>query len=103
MVLLSEKGAHGVSARCEKVCMLLPQRSQRSTLENHMLFIANSTTVASQTNPVSPVYMGSTSQTASSNWQAMTAQPKLQKSLHAPPRNRQLTVPPTWAIRLKPC
>ena len=26
MVLLSEKGAHGVSARCEKVCMLLPQR-----------------------------------------------------------------------------
>ena len=27
MVLLSEKGAHGVSARCEKVCMLLPQRS----------------------------------------------------------------------------
>ena len=42
MVLLSEKGAHGVSARCEKVCMLLPQRSQGSTLENHMLFIANS-------------------------------------------------------------
>ena len=25
MVLLSTKGAHGVSARCEKVCMLLPQ------------------------------------------------------------------------------
>ena len=28
--------------------------------------------------------MGSASQPASSNWQAMTAQPKLQKSLHAP-------------------
>ena len=77
MVLLSKNGAHGVSARCEKVCMLLPQRSQGSTLKNHMLFIANSTTVASQTNPASPVYMASTSQTASSNWQAMTAQPAL--------------------------
>ena len=31
---------------------------------------------------------------------AMTAQPKLQKSLHAPPRNRKLTMPPAWAIRL---
>ena len=78
MDLLSGKGAHGVSARCEKVCMLLPQRRQGSAalraLEDHMLFIANGTTVASQTNPVSPVYMASTSQTASSNWQAMTAQ-----------------------------
>ena len=27
MILLSEKGAHGVSWRCEKVGMLLPQRS----------------------------------------------------------------------------
>ena len=49
MVFLSEKGAHGVSARCEKVCMLLPQRREGGTLKNHMLFIANSTTVASQT------------------------------------------------------
>ena len=54
MVLLSEKEAHGVSERREKVCMLLPQRSQGGTLENRVLFIANSTTVASQTNPVSP-------------------------------------------------
>ena len=46
-------------------------------VQNHMPFIANSTTVASQTNPASPVYMASTSQTASSNWQAMTAQPAL--------------------------
>ena len=30
--------------------MLPPQRSQGTTLENHMLFIANSTTVTSQTN-----------------------------------------------------
>ena len=52
MVLLSEKGAHGVSVRREKVCMLLPQRSQDGTLQNHMHFIANSTTVASQTNPM---------------------------------------------------
>ena len=62
MVLLSEKGAHGVSVRRAKVCMLSPQRSQGGTLENHMHFIANSTTVASQTNPVSPVYMVSASQ-----------------------------------------
>ena len=102
MVLLSKKGAHGVIVRCEKVYMLLPQRSQSGTLKNHMHFIANSTTVASQTNPVSPVQMASASQPASSNWQAITAQPKLQKSLHAPPRNRKLTIPPTRAIRLKP-
>ena len=62
----------------------MPQRSQGGTLENHMLFIANGTTVESQTNPVSPVYMASANQPAKSNWQAMTAQPKLQKLLHAP-------------------
>ena len=41
IVLLSEKGAHDVliSARCEKVCMLLPQRSQGGTLKIHMLLI----------------------------------------------------------------
>ena len=93
MVLLSKKGSHGVSVRCEKVCMLLPQRGQGGTLKNHMHFIANSTTVANQTNPVSPVHMACASQPASSNWQAMTAQTKLQKSLHAPPRNRKLTIP----------
>ena len=85
MVLLRGKGAHGVSVRREQVCMLLPQRSQGGTLEIRMHFVANSTTVASQTNPVSPVCMASASQPASSNWQAMTAQLKLQKSLHAPP------------------
>ena len=102
MDLLSEKGAHGVSARHEKVCMLLPQGSQGDTLDNHMHFIAklNSGTIASQTNPVGPVYMASASQPASSNWQAMTA--KLQKWLNAPPRNRKMTIPPTWAIRLQP-
>ena len=52
--------------------MLLPQRGQGGTFKNHMHFIANSTTVASQTNPVSPVHMASASQPASSNWQAMT-------------------------------
>ena len=102
MVLLSKKGAHGVSVRREKVCMLLPQGSQGGALKNHMHFIANSTSVASQTNPVSPVHIASASQPASSNWQAMTAQPKLQKSLHATPRNRELTTPPKRAIRLKP-
>ena len=45
-----------------------------------MLLIANTTTVASRTDPISPAHMASTSQTASGNWQAMTAQPKLQKS-----------------------
>ena len=64
MILLSEKGAHGVSSMCEKVGMLLPQRSYGSTLKNYMLLITNSTTVASQTH----------------------LSPKLQKPLHAPPR-----------------
>ena len=49
MALRSKKGAYGVSEKCEKVCMLLPQWSQGSTLKSHMLFITNSTTVASQT------------------------------------------------------
>ena len=35
MLLLCEKVAHGDSARCEQVCMLLPQRSQGSTFKNH--------------------------------------------------------------------
>ena len=52
MVLLSKKGAHDVSVRCEQVCLLLPHRGQGSTLKSHMHFIANTTTVASQTNPV---------------------------------------------------
>ena len=60
IVLLSEKGAHGVSARRKKLCMLLPQRRQGST------------TVASQTNPVSPVHMASANQPASSDWQRST-------------------------------
>ena len=32
MILLREKGAHGASARCEQICMLLPQRSQARIL-----------------------------------------------------------------------
>ena len=83
-------------ARCEQIRMLLPQRSQGSTLKNHMPLTANSTTVASQTDPTSPARMASISQTA------MAAQPKLQKALHTPPRNRKLTIPPAWATRLKP-
>ena len=41
MVLLSKIGAHGFSAKCEKVRMLLPQRNQGTTVGNHTLFIAN--------------------------------------------------------------
>ena len=54
--MLSKKGVHGVSVSREKICMLLPQRSQGGALEKQMRVIANSTTVASQTTPVSPVY-----------------------------------------------
>ena len=86
-----------------KVRMLLPQWSQGNTLKNHMPFIAHSTTIASQANPVGPVYMATTScsQKASSNRQAMTIQSKPQKALYVPPRNRKLTIPPTQAIKLK--
>ena len=72
MILLSKKGAHGLSDRYAEVCMLLPQWSQGSTLRSHVPIIADSISVANQTNPVGPVYMASTSQTASSNRQAMT-------------------------------
>ena len=43
---------------------------------------------------VGPVYMVSTSQTASSNRQAMTTQSELQKALHAPPRQYLLRASP---------
>ena len=70
MIVLSEKGAHGVSSRCESFkgphAAASREPGQYSVTGNHMLFIANSTTVASQTNPVSPqaVYKASTSHTA---------------------------------------
>ena len=51
IILLCEQGPHGDSARCEQIRMLLPQRSQGSTVKNHMLLIANSTTVAIHTDP----------------------------------------------------
>ena len=91
-----------VSVRGVKGLHAVATKEPGSTLKNPMHFIANSTSVASQTNSVSPVYMDSASQPASSNWQAMAAQPKLQKLLHAPPRNRKLTILLTWAIRLRP-
>ena len=65
-----------------------------------MLFVANSPTVASQTNSVSPVYMASTSQTASSSWQAKTTWLRLQKALHAPARKKKVTILFTWGIKL---
>ena len=37
MILLCESRADGDSARCEQVYRMLPQRSQGSTLKNHML------------------------------------------------------------------
>ena len=68
MIVLSEKGARGVSSRCESFkgphAAASREPGQYSVTGNHMLFIANSTTVASQTNPVSPVYKASTSHTA---------------------------------------
>ncbi len=63
---------------------------------------ANSTTIASQAHPVSPSNMSSTSQTTSSNRQAMATKPKLQKALHVPTRNRQMTITPTKAVWPKP-
>ena len=90
---------------CLNAASMLPQSS---TLKNYMPFVANRTTIARQASLVGPVYMASISQTASSNRQAMTVfisrtgLQLLQKALHAPPRNRKLTTPPMWAIRLKP-
>lgn len=56
------KTLSGTLSGVTRSARLLPQRSQGSILENHMLLIANSVTVASQTNPVIPVHMVSTSQ-----------------------------------------
>ena len=72
-MLLSKEGAHmhGVTARRDKViCMLLLQKSQDSTLSLNNLTIFGAI-IAIQRNLVSPVYMTSTSQTASSNRQAL--------------------------------
>ena len=43
MSLLSGKGA--AWCQCDRANMVLPHRSQGSTLKNDMLFITNSTTV----------------------------------------------------------
>ena len=45
-------------------CCLSCKGARAVHSNNHALFIANSATIASQTDPVSPVYMASTSQTA---------------------------------------
>ena len=64
MVLLSEKGAHGVSSRCEKVRMLLPQGSQGSTRKNHMLSL-----------PIAPLLQAKQTLLAMSTWPAPAKRP----------------------------
>ena len=39
MILLCKKGAHGVSASREKVCMSLPQKGKGRTIKSHVPFI----------------------------------------------------------------
>ena len=41
MILLCRKGAHGVSARREQVCMSLPQQGKGCTIKSHVPFIAD--------------------------------------------------------------
>ena len=36
MILLCKEGAHGVSARREKVCMSLPQKGKGRTIKSHV-------------------------------------------------------------------
>ena len=81
--MVSVRGVNRSACRCLK--------GVKAVQSKIICFIANNATVANHTNPVSPVYIASTSQTASSNQQAMTAQPKLHKALHAPPTNWKLT------------
>ncbi len=102
MLRLCKKRPHGVSAVREQACLPRPQRSKGSTFKNQVLLIPRSTTVASQAHSVSPVNMSSASKTTSSNRQAMASKPKLQKALHAPTRNRQMTITATKAVWPKP-
>ncbi len=54
-------------------------------------------------NPVGPIHVLSTGKSPSGNWQGMAAKPKLQKPLHAPARNREMTIVPTFFVaRPKP-
>ncbi len=63
------------------------------------IFISRSTTIARQAHHVN---MSSASKTTSNYRQAMATQPRVQKALQAPARNRQMTITPTKALWPKP-
>jgi len=73
MITLGEKGPHGIGVSSEQASIPPPQRCKGNTLKNKVPFIPNSTSVATRANPLSPVNMTRTSQTANSNRQTMTA------------------------------
>ena len=102
MVLLCKKGPHGVCVRGKQRSIPLPNCLESRTLKNHVQFICNSHTTRMCADPIGSGNMLTPSKTPENNWQSMRAQPKLKKPLHAPTRNRQLTIPPMPAKRSKP-
>jgi len=102
MILLCKKGSYGVCVHGKQRSIPLPNRLQSWTLKNHMQFICNSHTTTMFADSIGSGNMLTPSKTPENNWQLMRAQPKLKKPLHAPTRNRQLTIPPMLAKRSKP-
>ncbi len=102
MILLRQEGSHGACVRGKQRSILLPNCLESWTLKHHVQFICNSHTTTMRADPIGSGNMLSPSKTPKNNWQLMRAQPKLEKPLHAPTRNRQLTIPPMSAKRSKP-
>ncbi len=84
--------------------ILLPNCLDSWTLKHHVQFLCNSHTTTMCADPIGSVNMLSLSKPPENNWQLMRVQPKLEKppALHAPTRNRQLTIPPMLTKRSKP-
>ncbi|DBA72341.1 TPA: hypothetical protein ACH3X2_010581 [Trebouxia sp. C0005] len=102
MVLLCKKGSHGVGVHGKQRSILPSNRLESWTLKNHVHFICNSHTTTTSADPIRSGYMLTCSKMSENNRQLMRAQSKLKKPLHAPTRNRQLTIPPMLAKRFKP-
>ena len=102
MILLCKKGSHGVCVRGKQRSIPLPNCLESWTLKNHVQFICNSHTTTMCADPIGSGNMLTPSKTSGNNWQLVRAQPKLQQPLHAPTRNRPLTIPPMLAKESKP-
>ena len=96
-----QKRSHGVGIYGKQRSIPLLNRLDSWTLKNHVQFICNSHTTTIRADPIGSGNMLTPSKTSKNNWHLMRAQPERYEPLHAPTRNRQLTIPPMLANFIK--